>query len=112
MPGTGAATRGARSVEALRRAGAKRFCARARARSASTSRFRGGAAVTSSRSKRVDASATPSTARANAASFAFDGLAAPLSLRTYCVAAARISSSVAGGSKLWSVLMFLHMRSI
>jgi hypothetical protein len=30
-------------------------------------------------------------------------------LRTYCSAAARISSSVAGGSKLWSVLMFRHM---
>jgi hypothetical protein len=29
-------------------------------------------------------------------------------LRTYCNAAAWTSSSVAGGSKLWSVLMFLH----
>jgi hypothetical protein len=30
-------------------------------------------------------------------------------LRTYWSAEARISSSVAGGSKLWSVLMFRHM---
>jgi hypothetical protein len=30
-------------------------------------------------------------------------------LRTYWSAAAWISSLVAGGSKLWSVLMFLHM---
>ena len=30
-------------------------------------------------------------------------------LRTYCVAAAWISSSVAGGSKLWSTRMFRHM---
>jgi hypothetical protein len=31
---------------------------------------------------------------------AFDGFVKPLILRTYCTAAARISSSVAGGSKL------------
>jgi hypothetical protein len=30
-------------------------------------------------------------------------------LRTYWSAAAWISSSVAGGSKLWRVLMFRHM---
>jgi hypothetical protein len=52
---------------------------------------------------------TSSTARWNAASFAFDGLAAPLILRTYWSAAASTSSGVAAGSKLWSTLMFLHM---
>jgi hypothetical protein len=30
-------------------------------------------------------------------------------VRTYWSAAARISSPVAAGSKLWSVLMFRHM---
>ena len=53
--------------------------------------------------------AISSTARANTSSFAFDGFVAPLTLRTYWSAAARISSSVAAGSKLWSVLMFRHM---
>ena len=47
--------------------------------------------------------------RSNTASFAFDGFVAPLILRTYWSAAACTSSSVAGGSKLWSCLMFLHM---
>jgi hypothetical protein len=32
-------------------------------------------------------------------------------LRTYCRAASRASSAVAGGSKLWSVWMFRHMPS-
>ena len=50
-----------------------------------------------------------STENRNAASFAFDGFVKPLTLRTNCSAAARISSSVDGGSKLKSVLMFLHM---
>jgi hypothetical protein len=53
--------------------------------------------------------AISSTARTNAASFAFDGCVEPLTLRTYWSAAAWISSSVAGGSKLWRVLMFRHM---
>jgi hypothetical protein len=52
-----------------------------------------------------------STALSNTASFAFDGLVEPLTFRTYWSAAARISSDVAAGSKLWSVLMFLHMSS-
>lgn len=55
------------------------------------------------------ASATSATARANASSFARDGLVDPLTFRTYCSAAACTSSSVAGGSKLWSVLMLRHM---
>ncbi len=47
--------------------------------------------------------------RLNASSFTFDGLLKPLSLRTNCSAEARISVSVAGGSKLNSVLMLRHM---
>src|SRR5215470_14397422 len=50
-----------------------------------------------------------SMARSNASSFTFEGLVKPLSLRTNCSEAARISSSVAGGSKWKSGLMFLHM---
>src|SRR5438094_3157646 len=45
----------------------------------------------------------------NAASFAFDGLLKPLTLRTNCNEAARISSSVTGGAKLKRILMFLHI---
>jgi hypothetical protein len=48
-------------------------------------------------------------ARSNAARFACEGALNPLSLRTNCKEAARISSSVAGGAKLKSVLMFLHL---
>jgi hypothetical protein len=59
-------------------------------------------------SRRADA-VTSSTARANASSLARDGRVVPLSLRTNCSAEARISSSVAGGSKFASVLMFRHM---
>lgn len=44
-----------------------------------------------------------------AASLALEGLVKPLIFRTYWDDAARISSSVAGGSKLNRVLMFLHM---
>ena len=43
---------------------------------------------------------TASTARSNASSFAREGFVIPLTLRTYWSAAARISSSVVGGSKL------------
>ena len=35
----------------------------------------------------------------------------PVTLRTYCTAAASTSSSVAGGSRPLSSVMFLHMRS-
>src|SRR5262245_59119262 len=52
---------------------------------------------------------TSSTARLNAGSLLFDGAVKPDSLRTNCSDAARTSSSVAGGSKLNSVLMLLHM---
>jgi signal peptidase I len=52
---------------------------------------------------------TASTACVNAASFILEGAFKPLILRTNWSAEARISSSVAGGSKLKSVRMFLHM---
>ena len=52
---------------------------------------------------------TPSTAAMNAASFALDGLLKPLTFRTNCSEAARISSSVTGGEKLKRVLMFRHI---
>src|SRR5688572_15949968 len=55
--------------------------------------------------------ATSSIAALNAFSLAREGALNPLSFRTNCSDEAMISSSVAGGSKLNSVLMFLHMRS-
>jgi hypothetical protein len=67
---------------------------------ASTSRSFGGAFVSSSASRCIEACATASTARLKASSFAREGLVKPLILRTYWSAAARISSSVAAGSKL------------
>ena len=69
------------------------------------------AVVTSDPSRRFVAAATSSTARANASSFARDGFEKPLTFRTYCSAAACTSCSVAGGSKLYSVWMFRHMRT-
>ena len=90
---------------------AKRCALRARALAASASRSFGGADVTSSSSSRIVAAVTASTARSNAASLAFDGRLKPPILRTYCRAASRASSAVAGGSKLWSVWMFRHMPS-
>ena len=80
--------------------GVNRSTARARRRSASTSRSRGDAVVTSASSSSRVVLATASTARSNEASFACDGFCMPLTLRTYCTAAAWISSSVVGGSKL------------
>ena len=90
---------------------AKRSAARARAFAASSSRFFGGAVVSSEEISRRAAAATSSIARSKAASFAFDGLVKPLSLRTNWIAEARISSSVAGGSKLNSVRMLRHIGS-
>src|SRR5262245_32073637 len=84
----------------------------ARAFAASTSRERGGALVTSEASSCRAASATSSTARSKAAWFALEGRVKPLNLRTNCREDARISSSVAGGLKLWSVLMLRHMTSL
>src|SRR5262249_35495745 len=79
---------------------AYRCCDRARALAASTSRFFGGAVVSSSRRSSAEIAATASTARWNVSSLAREGLLKPLIFRTYWSAEARISSSVAGGSKL------------
>ena len=87
-----------------------RTAALARAFEASASRSRNGAFVTRESSSSRAACATWSTARANASSFALEGLVKPLSFRTNCSEDARISSSVAGGAKLCSVLMLRHMR--
>src|SRR5258706_3669704 len=81
---------------------------RARARAASTSRSRGLAVVTREPINTRAAAATSSTARSKATSFALDGTLNPLSFLTNCSEASRISSSVAGGSKLNKVLMFRH----
>ena len=77
-----------------------RSAARALALAASSSRFLGGALVSSEWRNRAETPATSSTAARNAASFAFDGLVNPLIFLTNCRDAARISSSVTGGSKL------------
>src|ERR1700710_2477053 len=89
---------------------AKRCSERALAFAASTSRFFGGAVVTRWSSSFRVAASTASTASANASALACEGLVEPLILRTYWSADAWVSSLVAGGSKLWRVLMFLHMR--
>src|ERR687897_639740 len=80
-----------------------------RALSASTSRSLGGAVVTSASRSRAVTSATSSTAVSNAAWFAADGFVMPLTFRTYWRAAARTSSGVAGGAKLFSGRMLRHM---
>ena len=56
--------------------------------------------------------ATSSAARSKAAWFAADGFWNPVIFLTNCKAAARISSGEAFGSKLYSVLIFLHIRPI
>jgi len=83
--------------------------ARARAFAASVSRSRGGAFDTNDRINSVAAALTCSIARSNTSSFALDGFVNPLSFRTNCSDDAWISSAVAGGSKLWRVLIFLHI---
>src|SRR3981189_103810 len=84
--------------------------ARAFAFAASSSRFLGGALVSSERSRRLEMPATSSTAARNEASFAFDGLLNPLIFLTNCSEAARTSSSRTAGSKLKRVLIFLHIK--
>jgi hypothetical protein len=74
----------------------------------SASRLRGGALVSSELSKRADTAAISSTATEKAASLAYEGLLNPLTLRTNWSEAARISSSVTGGSKLKSILILRH----
>src|SRR5262245_43464411 len=87
----------------------KRTAARCFARSASTARSRGGALVASEWSSTRATEAVSSTARLKAFSFSCEGRLKPVSLRTNWSDAARISSSVTGGSKLNSVLMLRHM---
>ena len=77
---------------------------------ASSCRFFGLALVARKFSSRVETAAISSTAVMKEASLAFDGALNPLIYLTNCSEAARISSGVAGGSKLKSVLIFLHMN--
>jgi len=81
---------------------------RALALAASSSRFLGSAFVSSELRSLLETVATPSTAARKAFSLILDGLLKPLTFLTNCSAAARISSSVTGGSKLKRVLIFLH----
>src|SRR5262245_6789476 len=98
-------TRGAIHVGNLR-------AERALALAASSSRFLGGAFVSSAFSRFLETAAISSTAARNATSFPLEGLLKPLSFLTNCSEAARISSSFTGGSKLKSVLMFLHINVV
>jgi hypothetical protein len=86
-----------------------RPAARAFAFAASAARSFGGALVSSVWRRRVETAAISSTAAKKGASFTFDGLWIPLIFRTNWSEDARISSEVTGGSKLKSVLMFLHI---
>src|ERR1700746_2142403 len=70
--------------------------ARALALAAASSRFLGGALVSSECRRRNEMPEISSTAAANAASFGLDGLLKPLILRTNCRDAARTSSSEVG----------------
>jgi len=81
------------------------------AREASSARFFGVAFVVSERRNVVETRVTSSTAARNGSSFAFDGLLNPLIFLTNWSEAARTSSSETGGSKLKSVLIFLHIFS-
>src|SRR6202049_2282013 len=96
-PGTGHAPHPNRSLE------------RSLAFSASISRSRAGACVCSDVSRRRAEAVTSVTARSNASALACDGLLKPDSFLTNCSAEAWISSSVAVGSKLNSVLMLRHI---
>jgi hypothetical protein len=78
---------------------------RALAFAASSSRFFGGASVSSERRRRVEMPEISSIAARNEASLAFDGLLKPLIFLTNWREAARISSSVTGGSKLKRTLI-------
>src|SRR6267378_2154697 len=82
---------------------------RALAFAVSSSRFFGGAVVSSPRRRRFAMPAISSMAAWNAASLALEGLLKPVIFLTNWSDAARTSSSVTGGSKLKSVLIFLHM---
>src|ERR1700760_2515317 len=79
---------------------------------ASSSRFLGGAVVSSERSSRFEMAVISLIAASNASSFTLEGLLKPVILRTNWSDAARVSSSVTGGSKLNRVLMFLHITQL
>ncbi len=95
-----------------RRVYANRLSERSFAFRASSSRVRGGALVWIESTSLRAAAVTPSTAVLKASSFAREGLFIPLSFRTNWSADARTSSTVAGGSKFASVLIFLHIESL
>src|SRR5262245_8079674 len=86
-----------------------RTAARALALAASSSRFLGTAVVSSDARSLVAIAAISSTAAANGSSLLREGLLKPEIFLTNWSDAARISSSVVGGSKLKSVRMFLHI---
>lgn len=69
--------------------------------------WRGGSAP----SRASVALATCSTARSTASAVRGVTFPTPLTFLTYCMAAARTSSTVAGGSSPLRVVMFRHMRS-
>jgi hypothetical protein len=71
--------------------------------------LRGGARVDSDSRRMRAAAATSPTARSKAASFMLDGFVNPDSFRTNWMDASRISSSLAGGSKLNRVRMLRHI---
>lgn len=83
---------------------------RALALAASSSLLRGGAVVARDASRREETAATSSTAVRKAASLALEGLLKPLIFLTNWREAACTSSSVTGGSKLKSILMFRHIE--
>src|SRR6476659_3836912 len=91
---------------------ANRCAKRSRALAASTSRYLGGALVSKEARRLLEIAVIPSTAARKGASFAFDGLLKPLTFRTNCSEAARISSSVTGGEKLNRIFMFRHIPSL
>src|SRR6185437_8403024 len=102
--GAGVRRSGVRGAQAPNRS-----AARALALAASSSRFFGTAVVSSERRSRALIPAISSMAFSNASSLALDGLLNLVILRTNCSEAACTSSSVTGGSKLKSVLIFLHI---
>lgn len=85
-----------------------RRAARALACAACCARFVGAARDSSMVSSRRATRAMSTTAASKAASFTLDGRFTPLIFLTNCSDAARISSSVAGGSTLKRRLIFLH----
>ncbi len=89
-----------------------RAAARTLALAASSSRLFGGALVARDSIRRAELAAISSIACRKAASFVWEGFVKPLILRTYCREAARISSSVTGGSKLKSGLILRPLMAI